>query len=333
MPRGHFQDHTGCIYGRLTVLEHLGYGRWLCKCECGNTTVKRGSLLSSGKALSCGCLAQEKAIERSQNAWSLERLYAVWQGMKSRCYNKNNSSYTNYGGRGIKVCDEWLHDYPKFREWAFATGYDPNASHGECTLDRINVDGDYCPSNCRWVDWIIQANNKHHPSKHLLANKPVRLLNSDGKELRVFHSMTEASKVTGCGISSISAVLAGKKEYAGNARYSFQLVDIDGMKKRKPQRYGTDKQYRQLADSIDGKGCVINDRIVYPNTATKVRLGDLVRFVSVDNYPIVDTGAVIGAGYGGWEPIDPSHQKDVTLSVVLLDGHITAIPIDACQRI
>ena len=253
--------------------------------------------------------------------------------MKSRCYNKNNGAYTNYGGRGIKVCNEWLHDYPKFREWAFAAGYDPNASYGECTLDRINVDGDYCPSNCRWVDCVTQAHNKRYPSKNLLANKPVRLLDSGGKELRVFHSVKEASKATGCSVSSISEVLAGRQKYAGNARYSFQLVDIDEMKKRKPQRYGTDKQYRQLADSIDGRGRVINDRIAYPNTTIRVRLGDLVRFASIDNYPIVDTGAVIGAGYGGWEPIDHSHPKDVTLSVVLLDGHITEIPIDACQRI
>lgn len=85
--------------------------------------------------------------------------------MKQRCYNPNNPNYENYGGRGIRVCQEWLDDFMNFYNWAMASGYDYNAEFGECTLDRINVDGNYEPSNCRWADIEMQANNKR-PSKY-----------------------------------------------------------------------------------------------------------------------------------------------------------------------
>ena len=80
--------------------------------------------------------------------------------MKQRCYDSKRKDYANYGGRGISVCNEWRNDYSTFRDWAYLHGYNPNAAYMNCTLDRINVNGNYCPENCRFVSMKIQAKNR-----------------------------------------------------------------------------------------------------------------------------------------------------------------------------
>lgn len=90
------------------------------------------------------------------------RLFVVWSDMKARCFNAKNKNYKNYCGRGITICDEWVKDFKTFYDWAIANGYDENAPRGKCTLDRINVNGNYCPENCRWTDSKIQSNNRRN---------------------------------------------------------------------------------------------------------------------------------------------------------------------------
>ena len=89
-----------------------------------------------------------------------KRLYRVFSNMKQRCFNSKCPDYKHYGGRGITICDEWRYDFACFQAWAIKSGYDENAKYGECTIDRIDVNGNYEPSNCRWVSMIDQNWNK-----------------------------------------------------------------------------------------------------------------------------------------------------------------------------
>lgn len=165
-------DHTGERYGRLVVLSrdenHVTAGgnkkvRWLCRCDCGNTITVSANDLTSGHTASCGCLYRDSRTECNKtDGRRSDRLYGVYSNMKSRCYNPKSTSYKYYGGRGIKIAQEWLDDYAAFRKWAYANGYDDAAPHGECTIDRIDVDGNYEPSNCRWVNLSTQSKNRRN---------------------------------------------------------------------------------------------------------------------------------------------------------------------------
>lgn len=155
-------EMLGRKFGMLTVIAHYGKDNrgemmWICKCDCGNITHPiTGSVLRKGKSTSCGCYAKKLTSERSStHRKSQTRLYSIWQGMKGRCFRNTSPAYKYYGGRGISVCGEWKNDFQAFYDWAIINGYADNL-----TIDRIDVNGNYEPSNCRWVTQKEQAQNK-----------------------------------------------------------------------------------------------------------------------------------------------------------------------------
>ena len=167
------KDITGRKFGKLTVLKlqtlknHRTY--WLCQCKCGNTKVVRKDHLLSGVTQSCGCLEKvnlSKLAFKSTHGHSAEPIYYVWNSMRQRCMNPKSTHYKNYGGRGIRVCDEWLTLFEPFYEWAMSHGY-----HEGLTIDRIDNDGNYEPCNCRWVTNKVQSNNRRN--NHVIEKKTV----------------------------------------------------------------------------------------------------------------------------------------------------------------
>lgn len=157
---------VGQRYTRLTVIRENGRNKhggvlWLCECDCGNQIEVSTNSLNKGNTKSCGCLYRDYLNNSRPNSIkhgaSKSRLYTIWRDMKLRCYNKKQIGYKNYGARGIKVCNEWLYDFISFKNWAMDSGY-----QNGLTLDRLDNDGNYEPSNCKWSTPKEQSNHKRN---------------------------------------------------------------------------------------------------------------------------------------------------------------------------
>ena len=175
------KELTGMRFGRLTVIsrdysKHNKHDRyWLCRCDCGKEKSVTTGHLTSGTVKSCGCIRKEQSIERFKEAAinnirhgeAGTRLYEIWNMMRQRCNNPKNSAYKWYGGKGVKVCNEW-NDFAIFTKWSRDNGYEDKkgvARAERMSIDRIDSNGDYCPENCRWIT-ISENSSRASRGKH-----------------------------------------------------------------------------------------------------------------------------------------------------------------------
>jgi hypothetical protein len=221
-------DITGRTFGRLTVIGNGGRDRWgkrlwHCRCSCGGETLATARNLKIGHTKSCGCWRRDSAVNvKTIHGQSYTRLHGIWSGMLQRCVNPNVKAFSRYGGRGIRVCEDW-HSFVKFRDWAVANGY-----QDDLAIDRIDNDGNYEPTNCRWETYAAQSRNQPQ-------NRAV--IRSDGRR---FDYVTDAARASGTTTSQIaSAIKRGGTSGGFGWCYDEQRREHSGSASRPPGRDST----------------------------------------------------------------------------------------------
>lgn len=218
---GKLKDLTGLKFGRLVVIKQvIGTKRtsWLCKCECGQYKIVRGNHLVSREIQSCGCLHKE-IIKNNFKTHGLSntRVYNIWCGMKFRCYNPNCKEYKLYGERGIIICNEWKDNFSNFYEWSIKNGYKEISKRDLYTLDRIDVNGNYEPTNCRWVNMKVQNNNRRN--NHRITYKGETHTLKEWSEILNMKYTTLCMRITKykwTAEKAFNTPIKGKEKYNGN---------------------------------------------------------------------------------------------------------------------
>lgn len=185
------KDIIGKKFGRLTALRFShtkNYKQyWIFKCDCGNEHITQLSHVKRGKIKSCGCYLKEHRRQFVKtHGLSKTRIYKTWKSMKHRVLNKKDKRYHDYGGRGILICDEWKNNFLSFYNWAMKNGYKDNL-----TIDRIDVNGNYEPSNCRWATPLIQANNQRR-NHYITYNGKTQSMSDWARELGISYTVLRA---------------------------------------------------------------------------------------------------------------------------------------------
>ena len=220
------EEWRGKKYWNLTIMDYVDKN-FICRCDCGRIIKTRPQRLFDGTYKTCGnedCFHHKvlQSVNSSTHGMSDTRLYGVLSSMRDRCNNPNNDHYHNYGGRGIKICPEW-DDFDTFHDWAMSAGYNCTQKKGDCTLDRIDVNGNYEPGNCRWVDMKVQANNKRPRAK--------RMIEIDGRSM----SKEEWCKEYGF---TVPAIEYRMKKYGWNFEEAIKMPKHQG----NPLKNSTEKQ-------------------------------------------------------------------------------------------
>lgn len=190
---------VGTKHNKLTFLavdeektKEKGRQYYILRCDCGNIKSVRKDLWVSGNTKACGCLYETHGQAKGNHT----RLYHIYHGMKKRCYNKKSKSYEYYGARGIGICDEWRDNFEAFYDWAISNGYSD-----ELTIERVDVNGNYCPENCTWITMEEQHKNTRKIT-------PIRIVETG----EIFPSVAECARYLNGSGGNISSCLSGRLE-------------------------------------------------------------------------------------------------------------------------